>query len=138
MHEWYDLSQRRIRILWEFIGRLTTSVFEGRREEGKRRERVKTEERGDAPCGCTSGKSALERAAAEKGVSNMITESSNQRKGIREEPSASGSGRGRRGRRGTARTKKRGVELDPATDNHAASASPAYALPPNTQRHLRV
>jgi hypothetical protein len=68
----------------------------------------KTEERCDAPgpCGCTSGKSALERAAVETGVSNMITESSNQRKGIREEPSANGSGRGRRGRRGP----KRGVK----------------------------
>jgi hypothetical protein len=42
----------------------------------------KTEERGDAPCGCTSGKSALERAAVEMDVSTskIITGSRDERR----------------------------------------------------------
>jgi hypothetical protein len=51
-----------------------------------------TEERGDTPCGCTSRKSALERAAVDMDVSTseIITESRYERRGIKEMPSASG------------------------------------------------
>ncbi|KAJ7930360.1 hypothetical protein B0H13DRAFT_2533719 [Mycena leptocephala] len=59
-----------IRILWALIRCLATSVFEGRRERGKGGREGKTEERGDAACGCTSGKSALKQAAAETGEGN--------------------------------------------------------------------
>jgi hypothetical protein len=50
-----------------------------RRNGGRER---KTEERGDAPWGCTSGKSALERAAVEMEArtSKIITESRDERK----------------------------------------------------------
>jgi hypothetical protein len=46
-------------------------------ERGNGGREGKTEERGDAPCGCTSGKSALERAAVDMDVSTsgIITES---------------------------------------------------------------
>jgi hypothetical protein len=50
----------------------------GKRGNGGRE--GKTEERGDAPCGCTSGMSARERAAVEIDVSTskISTESSNE------------------------------------------------------------
>ncbi|KAJ7856022.1 hypothetical protein B0H13DRAFT_1902810 [Mycena leptocephala] len=78
-HEWWRRT---------LIGCVTT--FVGKRGNGGREGKPK--ERGDAPCGCTSGKSALERAAVEMDVSTskIITESRDERRGIKEKPSAGG------------------------------------------------
>jgi hypothetical protein len=63
-------------MLWAFIECRATSFFEDWRGKGNGGREGKTEERGDAPCGCTAGTSALELAAVETGVSKMITEGS--------------------------------------------------------------
>jgi hypothetical protein len=121
-------------------GRLTTFVFEDRREERKRRKRGKG---GDAPCGCTSGKSALERAAVEMAVSSgkMIVESRDERRGIKEEPSASGRAEKEREEgpsenQGLARGHHHAASASPPSTFHAALSG--CALPPNTQRRLCV